>query len=176
MADAHDGTGRSGARDEVDRIVGAWLRERPDLDFSPLQVLSRVDRLSRHLDRARRSAFERSDLDSWEFDVLSALRRAGSPFQLSPKSLLQQTLVSSGTMTNRIDRLVARGLVERRTDPNDGRGILVQMTAQGLARVDAAITRLVDAEADLLESLSPGDQERLAGLLRKLSLGFDAGE
>ncbi|WP_426624785.1 MarR family winged helix-turn-helix transcriptional regulator [Leifsonia sp. McL0607] len=175
MADAQDGNARSAARDEVDRIVGAWLRERPDLDFSPLQVLSRVDRLSRHLDRARRSAFERSELDSWEFDVLSALRRAGSPFQLSPKSLLQQTLVSSGTMTNRIDRLVARGLVERRTDPNDGRGILVQMTAQGLARVDAAITRLVDAEADLLESLSPGDQERLAALLRKLSLGFDAG-
>lgn len=170
MGDARDG----GPRDEVDRIVGAWLRERPDLDFSPLQVLSRVDRLSRHLDRARRAAFDRSDLDSWEFDVLSALRRAGSPYQLSPKSLLQQTLVSSGTMTNRIDRLVARGLVERRTDPNDGRGILVQMSAQGLARVDAAITRLVDAEADLLDALSPSDQERLAVLLRKLSLGFDS--
>ncbi|WP_348788307.1 MarR family transcriptional regulator [Leifsonia sp. NPDC080035] len=176
MVDARDGSPRPGAaRDEVDRIVGAWLRERPDLDFSPLQVLSRVDRLSRHLDRARRSAFDRSDLDSWEFDVLSALRRAGSPYQLSPKALLQQTLVSSGTMTNRIDRLVARGLVERRTDPNDGRGILVQMTAQGLARVDAAITRLVDAEADLLGGLSAVEQERLAGLLRKLSLGFDAG-
>ncbi|WP_025158618.1 MarR family winged helix-turn-helix transcriptional regulator [Leifsonia aquatica] len=170
MGDARDG----GPRDEVDRIVGAWLRERPDLDFSPLQVLSRVDRLSRHLDRARRAAFDRSDLDSWEFDVLSALRRAGTPYQLSPKSLLQQTLVSSGTMTNRIDRLVSRGLVERRTDPNDGRGILVQMSAQGLARVDAAITRLVDAEADLLDALSASDQERLASLLRKLSLSFDS--
>ena len=106
--------------------------------------------------------------------MLAALRRAGAPYQLSPKALLQQTLVSSGTMTNRIDRLVARGLVERRTDPNDGRGILVQMTAQGLTRVDAAITRLVDAEAELLASLSPADQERLAALLRKLSLGFDA--
>jgi DNA-binding MarR family transcriptional regulator len=161
------------ASDEVDRIVDAWLRERPDLDFSPLQVLSRVARLSKHLDRARRTAFTRSELDSWEFDVLSALRRAGAPYQLSPKALLQQTLVSSGTMTNRIDRLVERSLVERRTDPNDGRGILVQMTPQGLARVDAAITRLVDAEAELLSSLSPSDQERLAGLLRRLSLGFD---
>ncbi|MFI5061316.1 MAG: MarR family winged helix-turn-helix transcriptional regulator [Actinomycetales bacterium] len=161
------------ARDEVDRIVDAWLRERPDLDFSPLQVLSRVARLSRHLDRARRTAFDRSDLESWEFDVLAALRRAGPPYQLSPKSLLQQTLVSSGTMTNRIDRLVSRGLVERRTDPNDGRGILVQMTSQGLIRVDAAITRLVDAESDLLASLSSADQERLAALLRKLSLDFD---
>ena len=161
------------ARDEVDRIVDSWLRERPDLDFSPLQVLSRVARLSRHLDRARRTAFERSDLESWEFDVLAALRRAGAPYQLSPKALLQQTLVSSGTMTNRIDRLVSRGLVERRTDPNDGRGIIVQMTSQGLTRVDAAITRLVDAESELLASLSAADQERLAGLLRKLSLDFD---
>jgi DNA-binding MarR family transcriptional regulator len=161
------------ARDEVDRIVDSWLRERPDLDFSPLQVLSRVARLSRHLDRARRTAFDRSDLESWEFDVLAALRRAGAPYQLSPKALLQQTLVSSGTMTNRIDRLVSRGLVERRTDPNDGRGIIVQMTSQGLTRVDAAITRLVDAESELLASLSAADQERLAGLLRKLSLDFD---
>jgi DNA-binding MarR family transcriptional regulator len=76
-------------------------------------------------------------------------------------------------MTNRIDRLVQRGLVERRTDPNDGRGILVQMTGQGLSRVDAAITRLVDAESELLSGLSATDQERLSGLLRKLSLGFD---
>ena len=161
------------ANDGVDRIVDAWLRERPDLDFAPLQVFSRVARLSKHLDRARRTAFSRSELDSWEFDVLSALRRAGAPFELSPKLLLQQTLVSSGTMTNRIDRLVERGLVTRRTDPNHGRGIFVGMTAGGLTRVDAAITRLVDAEAALLASLPPADQERLAALLRRLSLDFD---
>ena len=159
--------------DEVDRIVGAWQRERPDLDFTPLQVLSRVGRLSRHLDRARRAAFGASELESWEFDVLSALRRAGDPYQLSPKSLLQQTLVSSGTMTNRIDRLVQRELVERRTDPNDGRGILVVMTELGRERVDAAIAQLITAEAELLDALSPLDQERLAVLLRKLSLDFD---
>jgi DNA-binding MarR family transcriptional regulator len=159
--------------DEVDRIVGAWQRERPDLDFAPLQVLSRVARLSRHLDRARRAAFAASDLESWEFDVLSALRRAGAPYQLSPKALLLQTLVSSGTMTNRIDRLVQRGLVERRTDPHDGRGILVLMTAVGRERVDRAISTLLTAEAELLEALSPLDQERLAALLRKLSLDFD---
>ena len=159
--------------DEVDRIVDAWLRERPDLDFAPLQVLSRVARLTKHLDRARRTAFSRSELESWEFDVLSALRRAGAPYELSPKSLLQQTLVSSGTMTNRIDRLVDRDLVTRRTDPNDGRGILVGMNPAGLTRVDAAITRLVDAEEELLSTLSASDQERLAGLLRKLSLDFD---
>jgi DNA-binding MarR family transcriptional regulator len=161
------------AHDEVDRIVDAWTRERPDLDFAPLQVLSRVGRLSRHLDRARRAAFAASELDSWEFDVLSALRRAGKPYQLSPKALLQQTLVSSGTMTNRIDRLVERMLVERRTDPNDGRGILVTMTPSGRERVDAAISQLLAAESDLLDGISTADQERLAGLLRKLSLDFD---
>jgi DNA-binding MarR family transcriptional regulator len=159
--------------DEVDRIVDAWAHERPDLDFSPLQVLSRVGRLARHLDRARRAAFSASELESWEFDVLSALRRAGDPYQLSPKALLQQTLVSSGTMTNRIDRLVERGLVERRTDPNDGRGILVVMTPRGQERVDRAISELLVGEAELLDALSPADQERLAGLLRKLSLDFD---
>ena len=104
--------------------------------------------------------------------MLSALRRAGAPYQLSPKQLLQQTLVSSGTMTNRIDRLVERGLVPAQTDPHDGRGILVDMSPTG-TRVDAAITRLVDAEAELLESLPAAEQKRLAGLLRKLSLGFD---
>ena len=161
------------AHDEVDRIVEAWERERPDLDFAPLQVLSRVARLARHLDRARRAAFAASELESWEFDVLSALRRAGAPYQLSPKSLLQQTLVSSGTMTNRIDRLVARELVERRADPGDGHGILVLMTDLGRERVDAAISELVLGEAELLDGLSSGDQEKLAALLRKLSLDFD---
>ncbi|WP_136055594.1 MarR family transcriptional regulator [Microbacterium sp. K24] len=160
--------------DEVDRIVGAWNTQRPDLDFSPLEVLSRMDRLSRHLDRARRDVFRRSDLEPWEWDVLSALRRAGTPFQLSPKQLLQQTLVSSGTMTNRIDRLVARRLVRREADPGDGRSVLVTLTEDGRTRVDAAITRLVDVEADLLRALSRGDRERLAGLLRKLSLSFDS--
>jgi DNA-binding MarR family transcriptional regulator len=159
--------------DEVDRIVDAWSRERPDLDFSPLQVLSRVGRLARHLERARRTAFAASDLELWEFDVLAALRRAGAPYQLSPKALLQQTLVSSGTMTNRIDRLVARGLVERHTDPNDGRGILVVMAPAGRERVDAAISTLLTAESELLDTLPKADQERLSSLLRKLSLDFD---
>ncbi|MFT4124350.1 MAG: MarR family transcriptional regulator [Microbacteriaceae bacterium] len=161
------------ARDEVDRIVEAWTSERPDLDFSPLQVLSRVGRLARHLDRARREAFGGSQLESWEFDVLSALRRAGQPGQLSPKALMQQTLVSSGTMTNRIDRLVERGLVARRADPSDGRGILVVMTPLGRDRVDAAIVLLLGHEARLLDALSAAEQRRLAALLRKLSADFD---
>jgi DNA-binding MarR family transcriptional regulator len=161
------------ASDEVDRIVEAWTRERPDVDFAPLQVLSRVRRLAKHLERARKAAFAASGLEPWEFDVLSALRRAGAPYQLSPKALLTQTLVSSGTMTNRIDRLVERRLVERRTDPHDGRGVLVVMAERGRERVDAAITSLVAVEGALLSGLSRADQERLSGLLRKLSLDFD---
>ncbi len=160
--------------DEVDRIVGAWNTQRPDLDFSPLEVLSRMDRLSKHLDRARRDVFRRSDIESWEWDVLSALRRAGAPFQLSPKQLLQQTLVSSGTMTNRIDRLVARRFVRRNADPADGRSVLVTLTDEGQIRVDAAITRLVDVEAELLQALSRPDRDRMAALLRKLSLSYDS--
>jgi DNA-binding MarR family transcriptional regulator len=160
--------------DEVDRIVSAWNTQRPDLDFSPLEVLSRMDRLSRQLDRARREVFHRSDIEPWEWDVLSALRRAGAPFRLSPKQLLQQTLVSSGTMTNRIDRLVGRRFVRREADPDDGRSILVILTDDGRVRADAAITRLVDAEAELLRALPRTDRDRLAGLLRKLSLSFDA--
>jgi DNA-binding MarR family transcriptional regulator len=157
----------------VDRIVDDWSRERPDVDFAPMHVLSRVGRLAKHLDRARRQAFAASGLEPWEFDVLAALRRAGAPYQLSPKALLQQTLVSSGTMTNRIDRLVERRLVERRTDPHDGRGVLVVMTGRGTEAVDDAISELLAGEAELLEGLSKGDQERLAALLRKLSLDFD---
>jgi DNA-binding MarR family transcriptional regulator len=161
------------ASDEVDRIVDAWSRERPDVDFSPMQVLSRVARLAKHLDRSRRAAFAASGLEPWEFDVLAALSRAGTPYQLSPKTLLQQTLVSSGTMTNRIDRLVERDLVERRTDPQDGRGVLVVMTGLGHERADKAISGLLTDEARLLAGLSHADQDRLSALLRKLSLDFD---
>jgi DNA-binding MarR family transcriptional regulator len=166
-------TGRMPTSDEVDRIVDDWSRERPDVDFAPMQVLSRVARLAKHLDRARRTAFEASDLEPWEFDVLAALRRAGAPYQLSPKALLQQTLVSSGTMTNRIDGLVERRLVERHTDPHDGRGVLVVMTDRGRRAVDDAISELLTNEARLLQALSPADQDRLSALLRKLSLDYD---
>jgi DNA-binding MarR family transcriptional regulator len=162
------------SHDEVDLIVEAWERERPELDFSPLQVLSRVTRLARRLERARKAAFATAGLEPWEFDVLSPLRRSGAPHQLSPKALLQMTGVSSGTMSNRIDRLVERSLVERRIDPSDGRGILVVMTREGRARVDSAIERLLAAEVELLEGLPRGDQERVAALLRKLSHSFDS--
>jgi DNA-binding MarR family transcriptional regulator len=159
--------------DEVDRLVEAWRRERPDLEVTPLQVLSRVTRLARHLDRARRSAFSRHELETWEFDVLSALRRAGSPYQLSPGQLLTQTLVTSGTMTNRIDRLAGRELVQRLPAPDDRRGVLVRLTDHGRARVDAALADLLDHEREILEVLSPDRQHELADLLRCVVAPFD---
>jgi DNA-binding MarR family transcriptional regulator len=162
--------------DEVDEIVARWRSERPDLDVTPLQVLSRVSRLAKHLDRARRSAFAAHGLETWEFDVLSALRRQGPPYQLSPGALLRATLVTSGTMTNRIDRLAASGLVSRRPDTQDKRGVLVQLTDAGRRTVDNAFAALLAGEEALLRGLDAGQQEQLAGLLRILLVPFDAAE
>jgi DNA-binding MarR family transcriptional regulator len=159
--------------DEVDALVAAWNRERPDLDVSPLEVLSRVTRLARHLDRARGAAFAAHELEIWEFDVLAALRRAGAPYELSPGRLLQQTLVTSGTMTNRIDRLEDRGFVTRRTDPADRRGVLVSLTVTGLAQVDAALADLLSHERQILEGLDAAQRTLLADLLRTVVAPFD---
>jgi len=159
--------------DEVDRLVEAWQRERPDLDVTPMHVLSRVTRLARHLDRARRQAFAAHQLETWEFDVLTALRRAGRPYQLSPGRLLHETLVTSGTMTNRVDRLAGRGLVHRCPDPDDRRGVLVRLTGDGRSRVDAAFVALLDHEEQLLAGLGANERTRLATLLRTLVLPFD---
>jgi len=160
-------------RDEVDDIVARWQDERPDLDVEPLQVLSRVSRLARHLDRARRAAFAAHGLEIWEFDVLSALRRQGPPYQLSPGALLRATLVTSGTMTNRIDRLEQAGLVSRHRDQHDKRGVLVQLTDRGQTTVDAAFSDLLHRERELLTALDADQQHELAGLLRVLLAPFD---
>jgi DNA-binding MarR family transcriptional regulator len=161
-------------RDEVDDLVAAWQAERPDLDVKPLQVLSRVSRLARHLDRARRAAFADHDLEPWEFDVLAALRRQGPPYELSPGALLRTTLVTSGTMTNRVDRLEQAGLVRRRPDQEDKRGVLVTLTAAGQTRVDAALADLLESEQALLASLPEDSRETLADLLRILLAPLDA--
>jgi DNA-binding MarR family transcriptional regulator len=160
-------------QDEVDRLVDAWRRELPKLDVSPLEVLSRVTRLARYLDRARALVFAQHDLEGWMFDVLSALRRSGIPYQLSPGQLLAQTLVTSGTMTNRVDRLEAAGLVRRHPDPDDARSVRVRLTSTGRRKVDAALADLVVREDDILAPLAPADRTRLANLLRQLVSPFE---
>lgn len=159
-------------QDDVDELVQAWARERPDLDLAPVEVFSRVTRLARHLDLARREAFTAHDIETWEFDVLAALRRAGAPYELSPGRLLRETLVTSGTMTNRVDRLAARGLVERLPDPDDRRGVLVRLTPEGNETVDGAFEALLTAESALLADLPQRDRRRLAQLLRPLLIPF----
>lgn len=161
------------AEDEVDRLVAAWRQERPDLDVSPLEVLSRVSRLSKHLERERRAAFAAHGIESWEFDVLTALRRAGKPYELSPGALMRATLVTSGTMTNRIDRLAAAGLVTRNPAPEDRRGVLVRLTEAGKERVDAALADLLQRERELLSRLGQRERQTLANLLRTLLIPFD---
>lgn len=145
------------------------------MDVSPMHILSRVSRLAHHLDRARRQAFESHQLNAWEFDVLSALRRVGKPYQLSPGQLVHETLVTSGTMTNRVDRLVARGLVERLPDPADRRGVQVRLSTAGRKAVDGALEALLIREKALLAGLSTGQAATLTDALRTLSLPFDVG-
>ena len=159
--------------DEVDALVAAWQRERPDLDVTPMHVLSRVSRLARHLDLARREAFAAHDLEAGEFDVLAALRRAGKPYELTPSQLIAANLVTSGTMTNRIDRLEQKNLVTRKPDPNDGRGVLVKLTTAGQNAVDAALTDLLERERILLAGISKSERNQLADVLREIVLPFD---
>ena len=157
-------------QDEVDGIVAAWRHERPDLEVEPLQVLSRVARLADVLDDRRAASFVEHGLQGYEFDVLSTLRRSGSPFELTAGELAALTHVTSGTMTSRVDRLLARGLVERHQDPADGRLVRVRLTPEGRERVDAAFGALLERERDLLAALDSDARNGLAAALRALLL------
>jgi DNA-binding MarR family transcriptional regulator len=154
--------------DEVDEIVAAWQRERPDLDVAPLQVMSRLDRLAGVLGERRAAIFARHDLRRHEFDVLAALRRAGAPFELTAGELAARTYVTSGTMTSRLDGLTERNLVTRAADPVDGRLVRVALTPTGRQIVDAAFEALIAAERELLTPLPAGELEPLAVALRQL--------
>lgn len=158
----------TGMADEVDEIVAAWQRERPDLDVEPLQILSRISRLADILDDRRAAAFVEHGLQAHEFDVLAALRRRGDPFEMTAGELCIATHVTSGTMTSRLDRLVARKLVVRRPDDDDGRLVLVRLTSAGRRRIDGALTALLGSERDLVSALTDAKRERLAAGLREL--------
>ena len=159
--------------DEVDLILAAWARELPDIDVTPLGSLSRISRLAKHLDRARRDAFAAHELEVWEFDVLAALRRQGRPYVLSPGELIRATLSTSGTMTNRINRLEARGLVIRQPNTDDRRGVLVKLTDVGRERVQQALADLLAYERKVLSAIEPTEREELAVVLRRLLAPFE---
>jgi DNA-binding MarR family transcriptional regulator len=159
--------------DEVDRLVAAWRRELPGIDPSPFEVLSRVTRLARHVERARQEVLGRHGLEGWMFDVLAALRRSGPPYELTPGQLLAQTLVSSGAMTHRVDRLEALGWVRRKRSAVDGRSVLVRLTAAGRRTVDAAVIELLEREETILSGLARTERDRLAALLRAVVAPFE---
>jgi DNA-binding MarR family transcriptional regulator len=162
-------------RDLVDEILDQWKRERPDLDCKPMAVFGRLN----HLDRVSNAAIEarlgEHGLSRGEFDVLATLRRGGEPYTLAPTALARWMMLSSAAMTNRVDRLEAAGLVERRPDPGDRRGVLVALTLDGKRVVDAAVADHVENERRLLEPLTAEEQQTLNALLRKLLLGLRSG-
>ena len=158
--------------DAVDRILAQWARERPDLDFSPVGVIGRLTQLHREVHLAQRATFARHGLDAPSFDVLAALRRAGPPYQLTPTGLMRTALVTSGAITQRLDRLEERGLITRERSAEDGRAVVVSLTAAGSAALDAALPDHLATERTLLEGMSEEDRDRLAELLRRFLVGL----
>lgn len=160
--------------DPVDKILGQWQRERPDLDASPMGVLGRMARLAKHLDRSIQETVSEFGLNPGEFDVLATLRRSGHPYQLSPTDLFNALMVSSGTMTHRIDRLERAELVKRIPDPSDRRGTLIMLTDKGLSLIEQAVEAHVVNGHDIVGILEESERESLTRLLRKLLLSFES--
>ena len=159
--------------DAVDSIEAQWRRERPDLDPSPMAVIGRITRLASLLDRELDTAFADYGLAGCDFDVLATLRRSGAPYRLTPTELSRSTMVTTGGMTKRLDRLEANGLIRRDPDPSDRRGKLIALTDEGRELIDRAVEGHLANEERLLACLSPPDRKRLADLLRGMLLAVD---
>ncbi|GAA4057853.1 MarR family winged helix-turn-helix transcriptional regulator [Nonomuraea soli] len=159
--------------DAVDEVLAQWKRERPDVDVWPMGVVGRITRLSLILDKELKDFFAGHDLERWEFDVLATLRRSGPPYELTAGALNKAAMVTSGAITNRIDRLTARGLVERVRDDADRRSVRVRLTDRGWTLIEELVPLHVANEARILRALSGQERDDLAGALRDLleSLG-----
>jgi DNA-binding MarR family transcriptional regulator len=158
--------------DHVDRIVDQWVDERPDLDPSPIRIIGRVSRLSRTIDRRLDVIFHQHGLEAWEYDVLASLRRTGAPYELTAGDLLDALMITSGAVTNRIDRLEQRGFVRRRKAPDDKRVVLIRLTAAGRVAIDAAVPDHLANEEAILAPLTPAERRQLERLLRKVQRGL----
>ncbi|HEY1883239.1 MAG TPA: MarR family transcriptional regulator [Candidatus Cybelea sp.] len=164
-------------QDRIDQILAQWKRERPDLDTKAMGLVGRIQRTAAALRPRLDETHSLSGLQGESFDVLASLRRSGPPYQLSPTELFREMMLTSGAMTNRIDRLEEAGLVSRRPDPTDRRGTLVRLTQKGKALIDAATPKHVANEERLLSGLSAREQLQLGDLLRRLLLSLgDAGD
>jgi DNA-binding MarR family transcriptional regulator len=162
-------------KDRVSEIQADWGRERPELDVSPMGVIGRLHRLGGFLREELVSVYAEYGLGEGDFDVLATLRRAGSPFERAPKDLARNTMVTTGAMTKRIDRLESAGLVARRASDVDGRGRVVALTARGLETIDSAFAHHMDNERRLLATLTPREAAQLEALLAKWLGGFERG-
>lgn len=163
--------------DRAARAVAQWRRERPELAVEPMLALGRLSEAASLIGQGRLAPlFARFGLQRGEFDVLATLRRAGSPYALTPTALYEATMVSSGAMTNRLDRLEAAGLIRRAPNPEDRRGVIVQLTDQGRRLIDAAVTAHVENQRQILAGLSAAEQQALAELLGKLIASLTPGE
>jgi DNA-binding MarR family transcriptional regulator len=161
------------AHDAVDGILAQWARERPELDTGPMSVIGRLHRVADLLEAGLRPVFAEAGLGNGDFDVLATLRRAGAPFRLTAGELSTSTLVTSGAVSKRLDRLEAKGLVKREVSAEDARGRVIQLTAKGRRLTDELVVRHWDNEDRLLAALDAGEREQLAGLLRKLLLDVE---
>ena len=159
--------------DHVDHILAQWHRERPDLDVGPMGLLGRLNRLSTHLGREVEAVLLKHGLSSSAFDVLATLRRSGPPYRLSPGDLLAMTMVSSGTMTNRIDQLEKAGLAERVHNPQDRRSVLISLTERGFAVVEDAAGAHVENQHRLVAQLSEEERATLNRLLKRFLQDFE---
>jgi len=159
--------------DHVDQLLAQWHAEMPDLDPSPMAVIARLSRLSRIFERRVEEVYAEHGLNQSQFGVLAALRRAGHPYCLSPTALYNSLLISSGAMTNRLERLESAGYIERIPDPEDGRSMLVALTPAGKRLIERVVGPHYENERLLLAALGRPEQEQLAGLLRRLLLEFE---
>ena len=160
-------------QDFIDMILDRWARERPDLDVSPMGVIGRISRACRVLEEEMSNIFSVYGLNRGEFDVLVALRRAGRPYRLKPTELSSDLMVTSGGMTNRLDRMEKSGLIVRQPDPTDRRGVLVCLSEHGRRLVDEILVAYVENQHRLLSSLDQADRDALANILRKLLLPLE---
>jgi DNA-binding MarR family transcriptional regulator len=164
------------ASDRIDQIQSEWQQASPALDVSALAVVGRILRLARLLERQREALLVPHGLSVWSFDVLATLRRQPPPHQLTPTELYGALMLSSGAMTNRIDRLEGEGLVERHRETTDRRSVLVRLTARGVQLVETVLPQILDRERERLEPFTPAEREGLAGLLRRQLLALESGD
>lgn len=160
-------------QDFIDMILDKWAQERPDLDVSPMGVIGRISRACRVLEKEIANSFSGYGLNYGEFDVLATLRRAGKPYQLKPTELSSTLMLTSGGMTNRLNRMEKSGLIVRRPDPTDRRGVLVCLSEHGRRLVDEILLAHVENEHRLLGSLDQTERDALANILRKLLLSIE---